>query len=127
MFLAIEGMSSGLCDLFLVREAHAAGGLCAQVNTDAQEVRRTGGFAALTAHAIFRTGRSRNRSGPVPIPGNHFQDIQRASTDTLGASNTGIVDLYAMRHRNPFESCRLGYGLQCIVPRKAEQQFGYIS
>jgi hypothetical protein len=82
----------------LVSQAHAAGGFSAQINPNAEEVRGASCFASLAAYTIFGARGGCNLSSLTAIPGNHFQNVGRASPDALGASNAGVIDFDGMRH-----------------------------
>jgi hypothetical protein len=82
----------------LVRKTHAASGFRTQVHPNAQEIRRTSGFATLAAYAVFSPGGRSNLSSLAAIPGNHFQNVGGAGADALSAANAGVVNLDDMRH-----------------------------
>ncbi len=84
--------------LFLVSQTHTASGFCTQVNPDTQKVSRTGSFATLATYTVFSSRRGGYLSSFAAIPGNHFQNVSRASADALSAANAGIVDFDRMRH-----------------------------
>lgn len=76
----------------LVSKSHAAGGFGTQVNADAQEVCWASRFAAFAADTIFSAGRGGDLSGFAAVPGNHLQNVSRASANALGAADAGVVN-----------------------------------
>ena len=56
----------------LVSQAHAASGLCAEINPDAQKVRGASGLAPLAANAVFSPRGGSNLSSFASIPGHHL-------------------------------------------------------
>jgi PAS domain S-box-containing protein len=81
-----------------VSQTHGAGGLVAQVDADAEEVGRAGGFAALAAHAVFGAGRRGDLAGLATVPGDHFEHIEGTGPYALGATDAGVVDLDGVGH-----------------------------
>ena len=89
--------------------------------TNAEEVRRASRFTALAAHAIFRARGRRDLAGFTAIPGHHLENIERAGTNALGATDAGVVDLDGMGHalaiREPFRQ-----GTRAPAVRPLERQ-----
>ena len=83
-----------------VRQTHASGGLITEINADAEEICWASGFTSLATYAIFRTGRGSYLTSFTAIPWHHFEHIQRTGTNTLGATDAGVVDLDGVGHKS---------------------------
>ena len=81
-----------------IRQTHAAGGLVTEVDPDAEEIGGAGGFASLASHTIFSARRCSDLAGFMAIPGNHLENIERACTNALGATNACVVNLDGVGH-----------------------------
>ena len=86
-----------------VRQAHASGGLITEIDADAEEICWASGFTSLATNAIFRTGRGGDLTSFTAIPGHHFEYVQRTGTNTLGATDAGVVDLDGVGHESLWE------------------------
>jgi len=76
----------------LVSQSHTAGRFCSKIYADTEKIRRASSFAPLATHAILSPRRGSNLTRLATVPGNHLQDIQGASSDTLSASDTSVID-----------------------------------
>ena len=81
-----------------VGETHAAAGLITQINPNAEEVGGTGRFTAFATDAVLCTRRGCDLTGLATVPGDHFENIERACTHALGATDAGVVDLDGVGH-----------------------------
>ena len=78
--------------LMLVCQTHTASCFGTEINTNAQKVSGASCFTPLASYTVLRARGRGNLSSFTAIPGHHLQNIQRASTNTLGATDAGIVD-----------------------------------
>ena len=81
-----------------VGQAHTSTGLVPEIDTNAEEICRAGGFAALTTNTILSTRRGSDLASLATVPRDHFKDVQGTSTHTLCATNAGVVDLDGVGH-----------------------------
>ena len=81
-----------------VREAHASGGLITQINANAEEISWARGFTALATNTVLSTGGGSDLTSLTAVPGHHFEYIERACTNTLCATDAGVVDLDGVGH-----------------------------
>ena len=81
-----------------VRQTHRTGRLIPEVDADAQEVRWAGRLTAFATHTILSPRRRSDLTGLATIPRHHLKHIQGAGTDTLRASDAGVVDLDGVGH-----------------------------
>ena len=91
--------SGPMAYLSLVGKTHRPSGFSSEIDADAQEVSGAGSFATFATHAVLGARRRGNLASFAAIPRHHFQHVQRASANALGATNASVIDFDSVRHR----------------------------